>query len=311
MGEATPNPNSSQEGMDPMNYASKLKEGGKSGKKDSRKGGGGGQPSVTSNRFEVFNLDPGPSERNSGEGVNNVEELGADTHERGTVLTENINRMAGSEGASTPGYLRRRDVSIWQDDMGVERKFSVHTVWETIRYRSMEVDWFNIVWFTYCIPRHAFHVWLVCRKKLNTQDKMRKWDMNMRCCPLCVKDMDSHEHLFFECEYARQVWGNVRSYTSLGHIEGVWESIVGFLNTRGNWKSTESIIDRLVVGATAYYVWQERNARIFTDIKRRPTQITKIILDTVRLKLVSMREGHVISNWKTRKRWDLERIVFT
>ncbi|KAK1421767.1 hypothetical protein QVD17_24378 [Tagetes erecta] len=205
----------------------------------------------------------------------------------------------------------RRDVSIWQDDMGVERKFSVHTVWETIRYRSMEVDWFNIVWFTYCIPRHAFHVWLVCRKKLNTQDKMRKWDMNMRCCPLCVKDMDSHEHLFFECEYARQVWGNVRSYTSLGHIEGVWEIIVGFLNTRGNWKSTESIIDRLVVGATAYYVWQERNARIFTDIKRRPTQITKIILDTVRLKLVSMREGHVISNWKTRKRWDLERIVFT
>ncbi|KAK1434582.1 hypothetical protein QVD17_00329 [Tagetes erecta] len=54
---------------------------------------------------------------------------------------------------------------------------------------------------------------------------------------------------------------------------------------------------------------KERNARIFTDIKRRPTQIAKIILDTVRLKLVSMREVHVISNWKTRKRWDLERIV--
>ncbi|KAK1440843.1 hypothetical protein QVD17_06675 [Tagetes erecta] len=74
----------------------------------------------------------------------------------------------------------RRDVSVWHDIYGVEHKFSIHNVWETIRYRSAEVDWYNIVWFTHCIPRHAFHVWLVCRKKLNTQDKMRTWDMNMR-----------------------------------------------------------------------------------------------------------------------------------
>ncbi|KAK1406238.1 hypothetical protein QVD17_41528 [Tagetes erecta] len=246
-------------------------------KKDSRKGGGGVQPSVTSNRFEVFNLDPGPSERNSGEGVNNVEELGADTHERGTIKVDrdpndcglrdkervcaleyekvafdlelflkqkakvewlkagdsntaffhkmikrnnhkklvdriidsdgnvhegdgvasvfenHYSKFLGTERFSTSDKVAdlvnevgswrwpqawydlfpvlinihvplicnsRRDVIIWLDDMGVERKFSVHTVWETIRYRSMEVDWFNIVWFTYCIPRHAFHVWL-------------------------------------------------------------------------------------------------------------------------------------------------------
>ncbi|KAK1414733.1 hypothetical protein QVD17_30484 [Tagetes erecta] len=127
----------------------------------------------------------------------------------------------------------RKDVSIWHDINGVERKFSIHNVWETIRYRSTEVDWYNIVWFTNCIPRHAFHVWLVCRKKLNTQDKMRTWDMNMRCCPLCVKDMDSHAHLFFECEYAIQVWKTVRTFTNLGHIEGVWDNIVSYLITSG------------------------------------------------------------------------------
>ncbi|KAK1406263.1 hypothetical protein QVD17_41554 [Tagetes erecta] len=128
----------------------------------------------------------------------------------------------------------RRDVSVWHDIYGVEHKFSIHNVWETIRYRSTKVDWYNIVWFTHCIPRHAFHVWLVCRKKLNTQDKMRTWDMNMRCCPLCVKDMDSHDHLFFECEYAIQVWKKVRQFTNLGHIEGVWDNIVSYLNTKGH-----------------------------------------------------------------------------
>ncbi|KAK1427937.1 hypothetical protein QVD17_16697 [Tagetes erecta] len=135
MGEATPNPNTSQDGVDPMNYARKLKEGVKinfrrlesenlvdeadvvlpreavinmkqrfaNTLKESRKGSGKFQPSVTTNRFEVLNLDPGPSGKNIGEGVNIGEELGEGTIGMDAGMKEDNNRMAGSEGASTPG----------------------------------------------------------------------------------------------------------------------------------------------------------------------------------------------------------------
>ncbi|GJS41231.1 hypothetical protein Tco_0566274 [Tanacetum coccineum] len=31
--------------------------------------------------------------------------------------------------------------------------------------------------FTHQIPRHAFHLWLVMRNSLKTQDKLRQWDV--------------------------------------------------------------------------------------------------------------------------------------
>ncbi|KAK1406264.1 hypothetical protein QVD17_41555 [Tagetes erecta] len=200
----------------------------------------------------------------------------------------------------------RKDVSIWHDNQGVERKFSIHIVWETIRHRNPKVPWYNMVWFRYCIPRHAFHVWLVCRKKLNTQDKMKMWDMNMSCCMLCMRAMDSHAHLFFECEFSNQIWKKVRRFTDLGHIEGIWDNIVSFLITRGKWESINSIIDRLVIGATSYYVWQERNARLFTSNKRNPNQISALILENVRLKLISMEKKKMLTHGNTIKRWNLE-----
>ncbi|KAK1431843.1 hypothetical protein QVD17_08566 [Tagetes erecta] len=102
------------------------------------------------------------------------------------------------------------------------------------------------------------------------------------------------------------VWKEVRMFTDLDHIEGNWENIVLFLLSRGKWNSSNTIIDRLVIGATSYYVWQERNARLFTSTKRSPKQISALILDNVRMKLVSLRKKKVFANWKTRKGWDLE-----
>ena len=39
------------------------------------------------------------------------------------------------------------------------------------------------------------------------------------------------------------------------------------------------------MAATAYFMWQERNNRIHGNGERNPKHITKIVADTVRLKL--------------------------
>nr|GEU83916.1 RNA-directed DNA polymerase, eukaryota, reverse transcriptase zinc-binding domain protein [Tanacetum cinerariifolium] len=46
---------------------------------------------------------------------------------------------------------------------------------------------------------------------LTTQDKIRNWGTyDMLACPLCVVDMDSHNHLFFNCDYTRTYWQMVK-----------------------------------------------------------------------------------------------------
>ncbi|GKA34484.1 reverse transcriptase domain-containing protein [Tanacetum coccineum] len=67
----------------------------------------------------------------------------------------------------------KSDVPRWQNRYGSFSDFSVRNVWETIRPRRDEVDWFRIVWFSHCVPRHAFHLWLVMRRSLKTKDNLR------------------------------------------------------------------------------------------------------------------------------------------
>ncbi|GJU10875.1 reverse transcriptase domain, reverse transcriptase zinc-binding domain protein [Tanacetum coccineum] len=58
--------------------------------------------------------------------------------------------------------------------------FSVATVWECIRSRGEEIDWYDLVWFSHNIPRHAIHLWFVIKRKLKTQDKLRQWDSQLQ-----------------------------------------------------------------------------------------------------------------------------------
>ncbi|GKF96898.1 reverse transcriptase domain-containing protein, partial [Tanacetum coccineum] len=69
------------------------------------------------------------------------------------------------------------DVPCWRDISGNMSEFSVKRAWEAFRPRGNEVAWYRMVWFSHCIPRHAFHLWLAMRNSLRTQDKLRQWDV--------------------------------------------------------------------------------------------------------------------------------------
>ncbi|GKB50094.1 hypothetical protein Tco_0900847 [Tanacetum coccineum] len=54
-------------------------------------------------------------------------------------------------------------------------------------------------------------------------------------------------------------------------------------------RSINSVLSKIVLGAVVYYIWQERNKRQFTNERRNVDDLSKIILDTVRLKLSSIK----------------------
>nr|GEV45520.1 reverse transcriptase domain-containing protein [Tanacetum cinerariifolium] len=110
----------------------------------------------------------------------------------------------------------------WHDSMGNPKQFSVREVWNSIRPRSDVVDWYNVVWFPNCIPSHAFHLWLVAKRRLKTQDRLRPWDIIgntiSMCCPLCDGPPDSHDHLFYDCPYSTRVWNDVKLLVGLANV---------------------------------------------------------------------------------------------
>nr|GEW41416.1 hypothetical protein [Tanacetum cinerariifolium] len=118
----------------------------------------------------------------------------------------------------------RPDLVQWRDLNGVLSCFCVGAAWEALRPRGVEVSWYRVVWFSHCIPRHAFHLWLVMRNSLKTQAKLRQWDvgvgtdLNLLQCAFCSCQLDSHAHLFFECLYSLKVWQLVRPLAGMKNV---------------------------------------------------------------------------------------------
>ncbi|GJW96115.1 putative reverse transcriptase domain, reverse transcriptase zinc-binding domain protein [Tanacetum coccineum] len=73
--------------------------------------------------------------------------------------------------------MSSQDTLWWRDNQGNFKAFSVGIVWEDIRPRGIEAAWTNVIWYPHCIPRHAFHLWLVMQRKLKTQDRLKQWDV--------------------------------------------------------------------------------------------------------------------------------------
>ncbi|XP_022032420.1 uncharacterized protein LOC110933509 [Helianthus annuus] len=178
--------------------------------------------------------------------------------------------------------------------MGKDGDYSATILWDDVRSVQNEVPWAGLVWFSRSIPRQSFFMWLLVNKKLKTQDIMSLWqslgdtNFNLMCCSLCTSGPESHDHLFFECPFAEQVWDGVKGRAGMEMVQNKWDSIFDHLLQVSNSRNARHVIGKLVVAAAAYFVWQERNQRLFSP-KRTADQLVEVILTTVGIKLHSMR----------------------
>ncbi|GJR53134.1 putative RNA-directed DNA polymerase [Tanacetum coccineum] len=205
------------------------------------------------------------------------------------------------------------DCIRWRDITGVFSKFSVSRAWGVFRPRGNEVNWFRIVWFPHSIPRHSFHLWLVMRNSLKTQDKLRQWDvgintdLNLLRCSLCNTQSDSHAHLFFECPYSSKVWKLVRHLADMELVPPILYDIVDHLQPMANMRTTRSIFGKLILAASSYFVLLERNNRLFKNVKRTPEELRDVIMVTVCLKLLSFKFKNSANVISLLDRWKMPR----
>ncbi|GJT48009.1 hypothetical protein Tco_0974166 [Tanacetum coccineum] len=171
------------------------------------------------------------------------------------------------------------DLWQWCDRNGNISSFSVVKAWEAIRPRGNLVPWSRIVWFSHNIPRHAFHLWLVMRHGLKTHDKMRQWDVGGDTDLNLLRCMDL--------------------------IPPVLQDILLYLLPMGNKRTAKSVFGKLILAASAYFIWVERNNRTFKKTRRSPEEIRDLIMVTVRLKLISFRFKNTTVVRQLLERWKM------
>ncbi|XP_024013389.1 uncharacterized protein LOC112087752 [Eutrema salsugineum] len=107
-----------------------------------------------------------------------------------------------------PSVDRGRDQYLWRNDSGTYvNVFSSKVIWELIRSCSPQVSWDKIVWFKEPVPSHSFITWLAMLSRLPTKDRLRRWGLNGAPeCVLCSGGLETHMHLFFECQFSSAIW---------------------------------------------------------------------------------------------------------
>ena len=167
---------------------------------------------------------------------------------------------------------------VWQDKDGKNVDYSTKAVYNTLSQSGSKVEWHKVVWFSQCNPRMAFILWMAIRGKLQTQDRIMRWnnDPDMKCS-LCKKVQDSHNHLFFECDFSKSIWGGLKQKMGKCSMSDTWEDIIEQF-AHGKCDNTiNSVLSRIVLATTVYYVWEERNNRFFNGEEMEPHILRKVI----------------------------------
>nr|GEX50959.1 RNA-directed DNA polymerase, eukaryota, reverse transcriptase zinc-binding domain protein [Tanacetum cinerariifolium] len=103
--------------------------------------------------------------------------------------------------------FQEKDSLVWIGGNNKEEEYSISTAWKSLRDKWPTINWSQVVWFSQCVPKHAFILWLAIQEKLLTQDKMMAWQHGLDLkCLLCKLCSNSHNHLFFDCSYSAKVW---------------------------------------------------------------------------------------------------------
>ena len=128
------------------------------------------------------------------------------------------------------------------------------------------VSWASLVWHKAIVPRHTTNAWLFVLNRNPTLDRIHNWDAeSLTTCLLCGLENESHDHLFFECQYSLQVWLRIINRLSLPTPPSAWTAILLWLpHAHGDGFRRLALLQGWQ--AAIYFLWQERNARMHSSL---------------------------------------------
>ncbi|XP_019241995.1 PREDICTED: uncharacterized protein LOC109222039 [Nicotiana attenuata] len=130
-------------------------------------------------------------------------------------------------------------------------------------------------------PKASFIMWLVLQGRLATADRLMRWGIIVdSTCSLCQAELETREHLFVECDYAKAIWKRLQKWLQWQQAPDEWDQHVNWAIKSAKGKSQQAQIFKLVYAECVYAIWIERNNRVFEKKARRWEEIAREIVYT-------------------------------
>ncbi|KAI4385947.1 hypothetical protein MLD38_003931 [Melastoma candidum] len=150
------------------------------------------------------------------------------------------------------------DLLIWLRNK--KGAFSIKSAWDLLRTKGQRVIWSTWVWSKDIPPRCSFLVWLIAKGKLRTAHFWHQKGLwSSAECVLCQHEVETVDHLFFQCSFVRSVWGHLGSLLHYTFISSTWEDLERLHSSIAGVKGSRRITNAAVV--LLYHIWKERSTR--------------------------------------------------
>ncbi|KAF4352150.1 hypothetical protein F8388_012274 [Cannabis sativa] len=164
----------------------------------------------------------------------------------------------------------------------------------------------NAIWDTLVLPKHRFIFWQIANSHLLTRDYLHHIMVTPNnLCPVCDSEVETHDHIFFNCYYTSQVFEAVNRWLGDFH----WpRSTVEMLQYCSN--ATKDLTQRIlnaVMAAVFYFLWKNRNKCVFDFSCMVPSKLSLEVRKIVQLRVVCkgpFKEGkrhmyltNVVNSW--------------
>jgi len=131
----------------------------------------------------------------------------------------------------------------------------------------------------------------VVRNSLATGERMGQWKQYANTsCTFCKTQIETSDHLFFQCDYSRKVWNGLVRGLLLDKYSEKWQDIMLML-ARKDFNTTKSFILGYVLQNSIHSIWRERNARRHGEEPSPAERLIKLIDKNIRNRLSTMRRG--------------------
>ncbi|XP_021853707.1 uncharacterized protein [Spinacia oleracea] len=202
-------------------------------------------------------------------------------------------------------YLK--DGDWWEYQAGSFAKFenmpqySVKQVYEKLVGNKPRVHWDKMVWNRLNVPKHRFICWLAVRSRLQTTDNLAKIGISQSAkCLICGLDDETHQHLFFQCQYSRQIIIAVHQWVGFS-ING---NLVQLLRKAGQSRASRfrKQVYFAAIGAAVYLIWKCRNTSFWDSTLPTVSHSVKTLKQMVKSRIQVVFPKHVSkrdSDWFT------------
>lgn len=176
-----------------------------------------------------------------------------------------------------------QDSTSWK--LTPNRVFCTASVYEMFFAARVRSQCAELIWQARGPSRLKFFMWLITKGRCLTADNLQKrgWPHEDGCV-LCNGDQESCDHLLLGCPFTNRIWGLLRTWLGTPFPlpgDDDWEFADWWIKTRLCFQTGyRGAFDSLCI-LICWFVWRERNLRIFEQKARTAAELFSDIKDEV------------------------------